>query len=425
MKFLHTADLHLGAPFKSINASDAETGRKLRDATLTAYEGIVQLAIDEDVDFVLFAGDIFNAEHDMQHAQVQFRKGIRRLHDFGIQSFVICGNHDPLVRNQKRLELPSSCTLFSTDSVTAVPVIKNGQVLAQVLGISYPDARVTERLVARFPSASGNEFTIGMLHGNLANSVGHENYAPFTLAELAQPGYDYWALGHIHIHQEFRAGKAVAVFPGSPQGLDPTETGPHGCVIGEQHSNGDFSTTFYPTCAVQWENVEIACGTGQAWETQEDLEQLLDDCLTGFVEQATNYGRSFALRIKLSGRTPLYHTFATAGSRSALHSEYHRRNAGEFFVWVEQFDWNLRPDIDMDELLKQPSFQAEVAKECNTALGDPARLTSYFAPDAAGLVWRNPVLDRLLAHFKQPEYQKYLMERARDLALDRLMEEDN
>ncbi len=424
MKFLHTADLHLGAQFKSISLTDAETARRLREATIIAYERIIQLAIDEEVDFVLFAGDVFNAEEDMQHAQLLFRRGIRRLDDAAIPSFVICGNHDPLARGQHRLALPESCTLFKADSVTAYPVVKDGNVVAQVIGISYATARVTEKLVSRFPMGSSTITTVGMLHGNLANSVGHENYAPFTLADLEAKGYDYWALGHIHIHQEYPAGRAIAVYPGSPQGLDPTETGPHGCVIVAQDSQGVLHTKFHEICPVQWESKEITCSAGEAWKRREDLEQKLDDLLDTYLTKAEATERSFALRINLTARTPLYHSFSTLGARAGLLEEYRIRRSGDLFVWVEQFDWNLRPDIDIDEVLLQPSFEGEVARASALAAREPAVLASYFTTDAAGLLWSNRTLDSLLADFKSPEVQTRLLEKARDLALDVLIVEE-
>ena len=63
------------------------------------------------------------------------------------------------------------------------------------------------------------------MHTSLAGTAGHDLYAPCAVHELHEWGFDYWALGHIHVRSEY-AGASTVVMPGMPQGRDIGEAGP-------------------------------------------------------------------------------------------------------------------------------------------------------------------------------------------------------
>ena len=60
-KFLHAADIHLDSPFKGLERYEGAPAEKMRQATRRALENLVQLALDEQVKFVLIAGDLLGA----------------------------------------------------------------------------------------------------------------------------------------------------------------------------------------------------------------------------------------------------------------------------------------------------------------------------------------------------------------------------
>jgi DNA repair exonuclease SbcCD nuclease subunit len=79
-RFLHTGDLHLDSPFVGLTIeAPVAVAETLREATLRSWQTIVQLAIDERVDFVLVAGDVFEQANRTLRGQIRFRDGLAVL----------------------------------------------------------------------------------------------------------------------------------------------------------------------------------------------------------------------------------------------------------------------------------------------------------------------------------------------------------
>lgn len=417
MKFVHAADLHLGAPFKGIQRSDGEIARQLRDATYTAYHRIIALAIDESVDFVLFAGDCFNSDENMQVPQLRFRDGIRDLDSRGIPSYVICGNHDPLLPRQARCALPASCHIFPTTGTEAQIVLRDGRECAAVFGISYGQQKVTERLVARYRNAHPHLFSIAMLHGNLEGSVGHTNYAPFSLPELEATGFDYIALGHIHARAEYRVGRGLAVYPGSPQGLDPTEVGEHGCILVDVSENREIDARFVPLSPIVWLSIEA---DARAWETLDDVEEALNTLLDGVSD--SHQATSVALRIRCAGSSPVHRQLENSAWRAEILDRLRERGAGDPFVWTERIAWDTRPPISVELKREEQSFTGEVVRLADTFLQDPALLEmtdQKLFKDLNGL-FGGVNLKGYMPSLQDKEAMERIIARARDIALERL-----
>ena len=79
IKALLWTDLHLDTPFKGLTASDGHVAQALRDASLDAFDGLIQLAIDRGAAFVLLAGDIYDGESRGVRAQLRFLRGLQRF----------------------------------------------------------------------------------------------------------------------------------------------------------------------------------------------------------------------------------------------------------------------------------------------------------------------------------------------------------
>ena len=97
LRFVHTADLHLDSPFSGMKAvAPDRVTSMLQQATFEAYDNIIDLCINEQVDALLIAGDVYDSADRNLPAQLKFLKGLDRLDAAGIRSFVCHGNHDPL-----------------------------------------------------------------------------------------------------------------------------------------------------------------------------------------------------------------------------------------------------------------------------------------------------------------------------------------
>ena len=109
--FVHTGDLHLDSPFVGLTAeAPPDVATLLRESTILAWRNIVDLALAEQVDFLLVAGDAFEHANRTLRGQLVFRDGLARLAEAGIASFVVTGNHDPLDGWEPSVTWPSSRT---------------------------------------------------------------------------------------------------------------------------------------------------------------------------------------------------------------------------------------------------------------------------------------------------------------------------
>ncbi|MCZ6622484.1 MAG: metallophosphoesterase, partial [Deltaproteobacteria bacterium] len=78
-QFVHTADLHLDSPFQGLSEVVPALQSVLREATFQAFEGIIDLCINREVNFLLIAGDIHDASDRSLRALTRLRHGFERL----------------------------------------------------------------------------------------------------------------------------------------------------------------------------------------------------------------------------------------------------------------------------------------------------------------------------------------------------------
>ena len=252
--FLHVADTHLGAGFSSVTSTSTELGKKLRDATQVAFDKAVDYACEREVDFVCFAGDLYDADSGNFQAQSHVVEGIKRLDDAGIRAFLAAGNHDPL-GDTARLTLPKNAHTFPSDRVEAVEIDIEGAQSCTVYGRSYQTTEETSNFAKGYHRGS-EENAVGVLHTNVAPDSTSDRYARCSLSDLVESGMDYWALGHIHLEQILNKQNPAVVYPGSPQALNINEVGRHGCYAVELDS-GHATYSWIPTGVIDFVHVEI------------------------------------------------------------------------------------------------------------------------------------------------------------------------
>ena len=116
IRFVHAADLHLDSPFVGLRSRvPVHVAETLHEATFRAYENIISLCINEDVDALLVAGDIYDSADRSLRAQMRFIEGLTQLEGAGIRSFGCHGNHDPLNGWEARLDYPQGCHRFGPE----------------------------------------------------------------------------------------------------------------------------------------------------------------------------------------------------------------------------------------------------------------------------------------------------------------------
>lgn len=254
IRFIHTADLHLGSPFIGMRDLQKEQWKKLKDSTLEAFDRLIHYALKTNPDFVLIVGDIYDGEDRNIRAQARFQKGMQQLAEQKIPVIMCYGNHDHLSGNWTRFELPENVHAFD-DTVSQFKLVTaSGPVT--FTGFSYGKRHISESMVEHYPVAQNQEYHIGLLHGSLEGDSTHAVYAPFKKEQLFSKQYDYWALGHIHKRQEL-ANEPAVVYPGNIQGRHRKESGVKG-FYEVTLSKTTTQLAFIPTSVVQFDQVAVS-----------------------------------------------------------------------------------------------------------------------------------------------------------------------
>lgn len=409
--FIHAADLHLDAPFQGIRADDETVGRTLAASTYTALSRIVDTCLERDVDFLVIAGDAYNSAAKSLRAQLAFRTEMQRLAAADIDVFVVHGNHDPASGWSAGLVLPDNVHVFAADRVERVPVVRDGEVVAAVYGRSFAKAAETGNLAKGFVREEGDPVAIAVLHANVGGDPDYDPYAPASLEDLRASRMDYWALGHIHKH-EILARDPWVVYAGSPQGLNPKETGEHGCAVVEMGGGGVLNFEYVETAPVAWDRHDISA---ESAETIDQVATLLSDACA---QARRTSGRPCILRIGITGRCAAHADLVRPGVLDQLLEELRSdQMATDPWVWLDRVDASTASPIDLDAVRGGPDFSAELVRIADELATEGSSLDEIVAEIVA------PVAASL-AGYPGPDDAREALDRARDEALDLLLTKD-
>ena len=218
LTFLHTGDVHLGAPFKHLGSRAPEQRKQLR----TTFKQVVDLAIERDVDLFLCAGDLFDS-NTVSDTDVAFaRTELERLEKAHIPLVLIGGTHDCLadvavLKREGVLNDLQNVTLLTPEQ----PQLVFEDLGVTVSGTSNTTNKSRTSPLQDFPTEANTPLHIGMIHGSLAIPGKHaENDMPFTTEEIEATGLDYLGVGHWHSLNDISSEHVTAYYAGSPEAID-------------------------------------------------------------------------------------------------------------------------------------------------------------------------------------------------------------
>ena len=365
MKFIHAADLHIDSPLRGLEFDDSSRSQRIRRATRDAFSNLLSLAITEQVDFIIIAGDLFDGEWPDMRTGLWTAEQFRRLREHDIRVYMIRGNHDAVSVVAPSISWPKEVVWeFDAKTPQSLTDPRSGAVLH---GQSYADRRAPGDLAAKYPAAVAGAFNIGVLHTSLEGDANHATYAPTRRELLAARGYDYWALGHIH-KQEVLQTKPHIVYSGNTQGRHIKETGPKGCYL-VTVNDGQINCAFHATDVIRWQLLDVKL-------TAEDDEPRLFDRLTADFEHAlaAASGRPVVVRLTLRGGCQVHEQLASVAARARMLAEIRNVAANCGDLWIEQIDIHTRPPVDLDELRKGGDVVGELLRSLDEYRRQPAKL---------------------------------------------------
>ena len=255
MKILHFADLHLGV--ETYGRIDPATGLSSRLLDfLSAFDQVVDYALENRVDLALFCGDAYKSREPSPTQQREFAKRINRLSTSGIPVFLLTGNHDlpnaigratateifdtlaiqkVYVSNRPDIyHIPTSSGILQ---IVSLPWLRRSTLLSREETKNLDFNQINERLQLVLTNIvttnakkidptlpailAAHVWVSGAKVGSEAlMTIGQEH--TLLSSNIAHPAFDYIALGHIHKHQVLRDNPPV-VYAGSLERLNFSE----------------------------------------------------------------------------------------------------------------------------------------------------------------------------------------------------------
>ncbi len=335
-RFIHAADIHLDSPLRGLESYEDAPVDEIRNATRRAFDNLVELAIDEEVRFVLLSGDLYDGDWRDYNTGLFFTERMGRLKRHNILVFMVSGNHDAASRISPHLYPPDNVTNLSAHKPQTILLEDIG---TAIHGQGYVTRAITHNLAQQYPQYRPGYFNIGLLHTALNGREGHEPYAPCSLDDLKSKGYDYWALGHIH-QREVISRDPWVLFPGNLQGRHIRETGPKGASLVTVENGHVVDVRHHDLDVLRFSRVSVDlshCTTVDA--VYDPVRHALE------AAQAQANERVLAVRLELNGESPLHTHLLSNAAR--ITESFRGLTTGLGDMWLEKvlFKTRIRDDL--------------------------------------------------------------------------------
>lgn len=412
IKFIHTADIHLDSPLKGLEVHEDAPVEEIRGATRRAFDNLIDLAIDENVDFILIAGDLYDGDWKDYNTGIFFAARMGRLFKAGIRVYVVSGNHDAASQITKAMPLPDNVTLFSSKKPQSV---KLDDLDVIIHGQSYSSRAMTDNLALQYPQFDPNYFNIGLLHTSLNGREGHENYVPCTIGDLISKGYDYWALGHIH-KREIVHKDPLILFSGNIQGRHIKETGTKGATLVTVEDGRITKVNERELDVLRWSICQVDVSDCETTETvYEKIRSAMEK------EQLLNNGKTLVLRLNLVGSCILHEELR---ARSIQMTEEIRGIAASLGdIWLEKVNVKTSRKTGMKEIVDENSPLFGLLQFFER-LDDGEDALTKLVPDLANLKTKLPaeLLDVNSVLENQPENLDELWKDVKEMLIAKLIQ---
>ena len=397
-RFLHAADIHLDSPLRGLIGQEDNAAQRVRTATRAALEQLVDCAIEEQVNFLVIAGDLYDGDWRDYKTGLFFVRQMGRLNNAGIPVYLIHGNHDAQSQITRQLTLPDNVHVFDarkpdTFEVEEIHVALHGQ--------SFRQRDVKDNLALGYPEPVSGAFNIGVLHTALEGKEGHANYAPCSLEDLVHKGYDYWALGHVHqaavLHE-----RPHVVFSGNLQGRHVRETGAKGACMVTVENREIAELEPVPCDVVRWSVLSVPL---QDAENMGDVTDCVQEALESAVIDEAD-GRLLACRIVFEGRTEVHEQLVASENHVLAEARASALGLGDEVAWIEKIVIDTKAVVDPETLAQREDAIGVLQRMLQEAESDD-ELLAQIADDIGQLV-------RKLPHTAQTDIEDQALKSARE-----------
>jgi len=415
-KFIHAADLHIDSPLRGLEAYPGAPLEQLRAATRGAFENLVAMAIEQQVAFVLIAGDLFDGKWQDTKTGLWTADQFRRLARERIPVYLLRGNHDAVSKVRQAVSWPSNVLEFSVRKPETFVLKEIGVALH---GQGFRHQECAENLAAMYPPAQRGMFNIGVLHTSLTGSPEHDTYAPTSEDTLVGLGYDYWALGHIHQRSDppIRESPFIA-YPGNTQGRHIRECGERGCLLNTVIDGELVNVEFMATDVLRWQLIEIDLSTSdELADLYAAVQQSLATC------RAKAEGRFCAVRIVIRGACKAHrHLVERVKRQETLAEIRNQANDLDDEFWVEKIKLETQALVDIDQLRKGSDLVADLLAMMNELRRDDGSLGDLAGELDSLAAKAGTELSDCYIDLKDPRQLRAWLNEAEGILVSRLLE---
>ena len=347
MRIFHTGDLHLDSAFVRMSRDERiEARAHQRDI----FNKMIKYVSDNRFDMLLIGGDLFDGRNITPETEECVIKGFSSL---SCPVVISPGNHDPfaLTAPYFKEKLPENVSVFNSSEVQVLVFEELG---ALVCGYAFESSNIFDSdPLADFTPPEFDGVSILCAHGEL--NVANSRFAPLSEAEIADIGFAYAALGHVHTSQIVRRGDSVIAYCGVIEGRAFDELGECGAL--EVTLGGGKVTEVKRVILGEkvyfWDTLDIGTVDSSA-ELIEYIEKYIE---------SRGYGEDTALRLTLEGEADA----ALNIDKSAIKSLIERR-----LMYAEVVD-KTRPRLDFARLEADFTLRGELYRSLRSELeGDDA-----------------------------------------------------
>ncbi len=354
LRIVIAGDLHLGRSSSRVEDGDLDGSAR------GAWGRLVDAAIRERAALLCLTGDVADELNRFWEALGPLEAGVARLAAAGVRTVAVAGNHDHdvLPRLADRLDPASFRLLGRGGRWERWTFEADGRARLHVEGWSFSGPRARRSPLETWAGSPASEPVLGLVHGDL--DVADSAYAPLDRRDLLGRPVAGWMLGHVHAPRiEEAPGRPFLVYPGSPQALDPGETGPHGAVVAELAGGRFEPLRRVPLSTVRYDEPAIDVS---AVADEAALADRVTTAVESHAEAAAREGgdalRRLVLRLRLHGATPIAARVAAEAARIA---DYERTIDG-VRVSIDRVRSEVRPAADLPRLAGTPTLPGRLAR---------------------------------------------------------------
>ena len=358
IKFIHTADLHLGSNLHLKFDQDIDYKNKFGNPVLDSLKKITKTAIEENVDFLIIAGDLFDSDERSVNALKFFNYEAEKLKKENIPIYLIAGNHDPLNDFHQIFSLNSNVKIFDSENHETKEYKDENGLKARLIGQSYRGNSDSRKMYSSFNPPDKGVFNIALLHTQL--DPNNNNYVPVSKDDLKEKRkIDYWALGHIHQNKIISDEKPVITYPGIPQGRDFGEKGKKGFYLVELNKNSKAKLDFIYSSKYIWKEVNITIDENKEVKT---IDEIIDYLLIKMKDIFNQDNFKYIIRWNLD----IYNIknekkYNNEEIEDYIINELNRKNNQQNYIWSEDCNLNFYRNIpEKSELAKKDKLFSDI-----------------------------------------------------------------